>query len=46
VSPWMLLATNLLFWAVYAGLLAGFVYLVRYVARYGVIPVTRRRRRA
>lgn len=38
--------SNLLYGSCYVMLLVGFLYLLRYIARYGVIPVARRRGRA
>lgn len=42
----MLLGTSILYSVCYVILLAGFLSLLRYIARYGVIPVARRRGRA
>lgn len=41
-----LLVTTVMYSGCYVLLLAGFLYLLRYIARYGVIPVARRRGRA
>ena len=46
VSAGSLLVTIVLYGACYGVLLAGFLYLLRHSARFGVIPVARRRRRA
>lgn len=46
VSFPILLGTSIVYALCYGFLLTGFLYLLRYISRYGVIPVSRRRRRA
>lgn len=46
IPIWTLLMTNMVYGVCYVALLIGFLYLLRYVSRYGVIPVARRRGRA
>lgn len=46
VSAPVLVLTNVMYGGCYVLLLVGFLYLLRYIARYGVIPVARRRGRA
>lgn len=41
-----LVITNILYAACYVVLMAGFVFLLRYIVRYGVVPVGRQRGRA
>ena len=46
ISIFTLLGTSIVYGVCYVTLLVGFLYLLRYIARYGVIPVARRRGRA